>query len=173
MAYFFVATLGIHAGLTYVNSRHAVAVSLGMVFFLFVGIATCMRIMMSFGGSFELQLAPFLVFMVGGGHWDVRGPGASQSVGGDRPGVDRLPDADIRRHHQLFAAANAGSFFGRCRSLWLHDRRDADPGYVRIRHRRRPIHQRRGIGNREQGSGNGFHLRLLYRTHILPFSKTK
>lgn len=63
----FVATLGIHAGLTYVNSRSAVAVSLGMVFFLFVGIATCMRIMMSFGGSFELQLAPFLVFMVGGG----------------------------------------------------------------------------------------------------------
>jgi hypothetical protein len=67
IAYFFVATLGIHAGLTYVNSRHAVAVSLGMVFFLFVGVATCMRIMMSFGGSFELQLAPFLVFMVGGG----------------------------------------------------------------------------------------------------------
>jgi ABC-type transport system involved in multi-copper enzyme maturation permease subunit len=67
MAYLFVATLGVHAGLTYVNSRHAVAVSLGMVFFLFVGIATCMRIMMSFGGSFELQLAPFLVFMVGGG----------------------------------------------------------------------------------------------------------
>ena len=67
IAYLFVATLGIHAGLTYVNSRHAVAVSLGMVFFLFVGIATCMRIMMSFGGSFELQLAPFLVFMVGGG----------------------------------------------------------------------------------------------------------
>ena len=27
----FVATLGIHAGLTYVNSRHAVAVSLGTV----------------------------------------------------------------------------------------------------------------------------------------------
>jgi hypothetical protein len=67
IGYFFVATLGIHAGLTYVNSRHAVAVSLGMVFFLFVGVATCMRIMMSFGGSFELQLAPFLVFMVGGG----------------------------------------------------------------------------------------------------------
>ncbi len=67
IAYAFVATLGVHAGLTYVNSRSAVAVSLGMVFFLFVGIATCMRIMMSFGGSFELQLAPFLVFIVGGG----------------------------------------------------------------------------------------------------------
>jgi hypothetical protein len=67
LSYAFVATLGIHAGLTYANSRHAVAVSLGTVFFLLVGIATCMRIMMSFSGSFELQLTPFLVFMVGGG----------------------------------------------------------------------------------------------------------
>jgi ABC-type Na+ efflux pump permease subunit len=66
LAYLFVATLGIHVGLSYANSRQAVAVSLGTVFFLFVGIAVCMRIMMSFSGSFELQLTPFLVFMVGG-----------------------------------------------------------------------------------------------------------
>jgi ABC-type Na+ efflux pump permease subunit len=65
--YVFVATLGIHTGITYVNSRNAVAVSLGTLFFLLVGVATCMRIMMSFSGSFELQLTPFLVFMVGGG----------------------------------------------------------------------------------------------------------
>lgn len=64
--YGFVAMLGIHVGITYVNSRNAVAVSLGTLFFLLVGIATCMRIMMSFSGSFELQLTPFLVFMVGG-----------------------------------------------------------------------------------------------------------
>ena len=63
----FVAVLGIHSGLNYANSRHAVAVSLGTVFFLLVGIATCMRIMISFSGSFEWQLTPFLVFMVGGG----------------------------------------------------------------------------------------------------------
>jgi hypothetical protein len=61
-----VATLGIHTGITYINSRNAVAVSLGTLFFLLVGVATCMRIMMSFSGSFELQLTPFLVFMVGG-----------------------------------------------------------------------------------------------------------
>ena len=65
--YLFVAMLGIHTGITYVNSRNAVAVSLGTLFFLLVGVATCMRIMMSFSGSFELQLTPFLVFMVGGG----------------------------------------------------------------------------------------------------------
>ncbi len=67
VAYAFVATLGIHTGVTYVNSRSAVAVSLGTLFFLLVGVATCIRIMMSFSGSFELQLTPFLVFMVGGG----------------------------------------------------------------------------------------------------------
>jgi hypothetical protein len=63
---FFVATLGVHAGLAYTNSRSAVAVSLGTVFFLFVGVATCMRIMVSFSGTYELQLAPFLAFMIGG-----------------------------------------------------------------------------------------------------------
>ncbi len=62
----FVATLGIHAGLAYPNSRSAVAVSLGTVFFLFLGVATCMRIMVSFSGAFQLQLAPFLAFMIGG-----------------------------------------------------------------------------------------------------------
>lgn len=62
----FVATLGIHAGLAYTNSRTAVAVSLGTVFFLFVGVAACMRIIVSFSGSFQLQLAPFLAFMFGG-----------------------------------------------------------------------------------------------------------
>ncbi len=67
VAYAFVAMLGVHAGVTYVNSRSAVAVSLGTLFFLLIGVATCMRIMMSFSGSFELQLTPFLVFMVGGG----------------------------------------------------------------------------------------------------------
>jgi ABC-type Na+ efflux pump permease subunit len=62
----FVGTLGIHAGLAYTNSRSAVAVSLGTVFFLFIGVATCMRIMVSFSGSYEMQLAPFLAFMIGG-----------------------------------------------------------------------------------------------------------
>ena len=63
----FVATLGMHSGMTYDNSRSAMAVSLGTVFFLFVGVATCMRIMIAFSGSFQLQLAPFLAFMIGGG----------------------------------------------------------------------------------------------------------
>ena len=64
--YVFVATLGVHAGMTYDNSRSAIATSLGTVFFLFVGVATCMRMMLAFSGSFEAQL-PFLGLMVFGG----------------------------------------------------------------------------------------------------------
>lgn len=63
----FVAMLGIHAGMHYFNSRSAVGVSLGTLFFLFVGVATCMRMMVAFSGSFQAQLQPFLAFTIGGG----------------------------------------------------------------------------------------------------------
>lgn len=63
----FAAVLGLHAGIVYDNSRAAIAASLGTVFFLFVGVATCMRIMIAFSGSFQAQLQPFLAFMLGGG----------------------------------------------------------------------------------------------------------
>jgi ABC-type transport system involved in multi-copper enzyme maturation permease subunit len=63
---FFSAVLGLHAGLTHGSSRQAIVVALGTVVFLFVGVATVMRIMVSFGGNFELQLAPFLAVVVGG-----------------------------------------------------------------------------------------------------------
>jgi hypothetical protein len=62
----FVAMLGLHAGMSYGNSRTAIGVSLGTVFFLFVGIATCMRMMIAFSGSFHWQIQPFLAFMLGG-----------------------------------------------------------------------------------------------------------
>jgi hypothetical protein len=63
----FVAMLGVHAGMIYANSGVAVATSLGTVFFLFLGVATCMRIMMAFSGSFGAQFLPFFAFMVFGG----------------------------------------------------------------------------------------------------------
>jgi ABC-type Na+ efflux pump permease subunit len=63
---FFAAVLGLHAGLSHASSRRAIAVALGTVAFLFVGVATAMRIMVAFGASFELQLAPFLAVIVGG-----------------------------------------------------------------------------------------------------------
>jgi len=65
--YLFVTMLGIHSGLNYVAGRTATLASLGTVFFLCVGIAICMTIMVSFRGAFQLQLAPFLVMILGGG----------------------------------------------------------------------------------------------------------
>jgi len=62
----FVTMLGIHFGINYANSRSAIGVSLGAVFFLFVGVVTCLVIMISFSGSFEVQYAPFLAFIGGG-----------------------------------------------------------------------------------------------------------
>ena len=63
----FVTMLGLHSGLNYVSGRTAILTSLGTVFFLCVGIAICMTIMVSFRGAFQLQLAPFLVMILGGG----------------------------------------------------------------------------------------------------------
>lgn len=65
--YIFVAVVGLHAGMTYANSSAAVATSLGTVFFLLLGVAVCMRIMMAFSGSFHAQFLPFFAFMVFGG----------------------------------------------------------------------------------------------------------
>jgi ABC-type transport system involved in multi-copper enzyme maturation permease subunit len=63
----FVAMLGIHCGMIYSQSRSAIGTSLGTVFFLFLGVAMCMLIMLMFRGSFGRQLAPFLFIILGGG----------------------------------------------------------------------------------------------------------
>lgn len=63
----FVATLGVHCGMTYANSRSSIGVSLGTVFFLFLGVAACMTMMVKFSSSFHNQLPPFLAAILGGG----------------------------------------------------------------------------------------------------------
>ena len=63
----FVSMLGIHSGLNHTSGRAATLSSLGTVFFLCVGIAICMTIMVSFRGAFQLQLFPFLIMILGGG----------------------------------------------------------------------------------------------------------
>ena len=63
----FVAMVGLHSGMIYEASRAAIGTSLGTVFFLFVGIATSIRILIAFSDSFHSQLAPFLAVMLGGG----------------------------------------------------------------------------------------------------------
>jgi len=64
--YLFAAMLGIHCGMNYVASPAAIAVSLGTVFFLFLGVVACMMMMISLGGSFQSQFWPFFA-MIGGG----------------------------------------------------------------------------------------------------------
>ncbi len=63
----FVAMLGLHCGMIYANSRQAIGVSLGTVFFLFLGVVTAMVMMVSFTGNVEAQITPFLACIVGGG----------------------------------------------------------------------------------------------------------
>ena len=62
----FVSMLGIHCGMSYSGSRQAIAVSLGTVFFLFLGVVTVIMMMISFSGNFSAQLAPFLACIIGG-----------------------------------------------------------------------------------------------------------
>jgi hypothetical protein len=65
--YLFVAMLGLHAGISYGTSASAIATSLGTLFFLTIGVAACMRIMLAFSGSFQAQFVPFFAYMVLGG----------------------------------------------------------------------------------------------------------
>jgi hypothetical protein len=62
----FVITLGMHSGMNYANSKTAIGVSLGSVFFLFLGVVTLILFMISFSSSYQVQLGPFLAFIVGG-----------------------------------------------------------------------------------------------------------
>ncbi|HEX3598624.1 MAG TPA: hypothetical protein VHU84_00700 [Lacipirellulaceae bacterium] len=62
----FAAMLGVHMGINYGNSRTAIATSIGTILFLFLGVATCMRIMLAFSNSFEYQFTTFLGYIAGG-----------------------------------------------------------------------------------------------------------
>ncbi len=79
--YSFAAMLGVHMGINYANSRTAIATSVGTILFLFLGVATCMRIMLAFSSSFEYQFTTFLGFIAGGSvglfvalNWRVQSP---------------------------------------------------------------------------------------------------
>lgn len=63
----FAAVLGLHCGMTYLNSRQAAGVSIGTLLYLFVGILVCMRMMVAAGDNFLTQLPTFAGFILGGG----------------------------------------------------------------------------------------------------------
>ncbi|HEX8200651.1 MAG TPA: hypothetical protein VF590_09200, partial [Isosphaeraceae bacterium] len=62
----FAAMLGLHAAITYTNSRTAVANSLGTIFFLMVGIGVCAFLILFNRQEFGRQLLSFLVFIGAG-----------------------------------------------------------------------------------------------------------
>ena len=59
----FAIALGLHAGLTYENSRSAIGNSLGTMFFLFVGIFIFMLLLVEARSSFAIQIQSFIVFI--------------------------------------------------------------------------------------------------------------
>lgn len=62
----FSATLGLHYGMGFGNSRKAISNSLGTMFLLFVGVFICMLLIVEARSSFALQLPSFLLFILGG-----------------------------------------------------------------------------------------------------------
>ena len=62
----FSGMLGLHAAITYTNSRTAVANSLGTIFFLFLGILLCANLIILSDREFARQLLSFLVFIGAG-----------------------------------------------------------------------------------------------------------
>jgi ABC-type transport system involved in multi-copper enzyme maturation permease subunit len=62
----FAAVLGLHSGLSFDNSRSAIANSLGTMFFLFLGVFVCMMLIVEARSSFFQQMTSFLVFILGG-----------------------------------------------------------------------------------------------------------
>jgi hypothetical protein len=59
----FTSMLGLHAGLSYDNSRSSIVVSLGTMFFLFIGIFIFMVLLVEARSSFLLQFQSFIVFI--------------------------------------------------------------------------------------------------------------
>jgi hypothetical protein len=62
----FTAMLGLHSGLSYENSRAAIANSLGTIFFLSIGVFIFMILLVEARSSFVLQLPGFLVIIGAG-----------------------------------------------------------------------------------------------------------
>ena len=62
----FSAMLGLHAAITYTNSRASVAHSLGTIFFLMVGIGLCAFLILQSERGFGRQLLSFMIFIGAG-----------------------------------------------------------------------------------------------------------
>ena len=134
----FVIMLGIHCGLNYASSKTAIGVSLGSVFFLFLGVVTLILFMISFSGSFQTQLAPFLAFIVGGS------VGLFVTLGSRNPSAAIGLASLLLPFATFFAITNflvdhlLEAFLVTSAHLRLHHRRHARARPLRIRRRHGP-----------------------------------
>ena len=140
--YAFAAVLGLHAGMTYANSGAAVATSLGTLFFLFLGVGVCMRIMMAFSGSFTAQFLPFFTFMVFGGVGlyavlGLRNPSSAIGVASFLCPIATFYAITSYLMEPPSPLGHVSSNHGRLR---LHRRRHAGAGNLRVRRGHGPNH---------------------------------
>ncbi len=91
----FVITLGIHCGMIYANSRTAISISLGTVFFLFLGVVTLLVLMVSFSGSFQQTNSPIPGVHCGRWCGVIRHPRCSQSFASDWRGFHHVTVRDF------------------------------------------------------------------------------
>ena len=141
----FVAMLGIHAGMAYDNSRTAIGVSLGMVFFLFVGIATCMAHDDCLQRIVPLADPAVLWVYARRRRGALRVARLAQPVVGDRCGFDALSDCHVLGNHQLLAAIHAERVSGHRGDVRFCDRGHAGAGDLRIRRGHRADDRRRRV----------------------------
>ena len=131
--YIFVTMLGIHSGLNYVQGRAATLASLGTVFFLCIGIAICMTIMVSFRGAFQLQLAPFLVMILGGGAALFASLGWRNPSSAIFAASFFLPMITFLRDHAIFVAKRSPVCGVRSvHGIHIHDGSNDDSGAQRV-----------------------------------------
>ena len=135
---FFSAVLGLHCGMTYLGSRSAILVSLGVLFFLFVGVAVCMQVI----GLVPrvVSSADAAVFAVA--DWRLCRPvcvvGHPQPESGDRHGVIDYAISHLLGAGQFPARHHAGRVSSNRGQLSLLHRSSPGAGSVRIRCGHRP-----------------------------------
>ena len=130
-AVWFVAVLGLHAGISYVSSRTAIAASLGTVFFLFVGVAAVHE---DDGGLQRVVSGP--VAAVSGLHARRRRGAVRRPGGGThrrrsawRPSFAPSPPST---RSPVSAWTTRSASFGDGRGLRLHHGGDARAGDLRV-----------------------------------------
>ena len=142
----FAAMLGLHAGLSFENSRSAIANSLGTMFFLFVGhlhlyVFAGRGAVVVLSAVSEFHCCSSASAALGCMHrWRYRNPSTALRISA---GV--LPFLTFYAITQYLLGGNAERMPGDLRGVRIHDAGHARPGHQRIRRRPGPHHARQRL----------------------------